>query len=110
MIKRELYMQKIRPFINTNVVKIFTGIRRCGKSVMMSLVQEELLNKGVEQKQILSLNFESDNDDRVKSFDNVIDAVKKIAKQNKRKKLYLFFDINHSSFVLLRSLIIASAI
>lgn len=92
MIKRELYMQKIRPFINTNVVKIFTGIRRCGKSVMMSLVQEELLNKGVEQKQILSLNFESDNDDRVKSFDNVIDAVKKIAKQNKRKKLYLFFD------------------
>jgi uncharacterized protein len=47
MISRELYMQKVRPFMNTPVVKVFTGIRRCGKSVMLELVQEELRQQGV---------------------------------------------------------------
>ena len=37
MIKRELYMSRIRPFIGTELVKVMTGIRRCGKSVMLEL-------------------------------------------------------------------------
>ena len=41
MIKRELYMQRIRPFIDTELIKVMTGIRRCGKSVMLELIQEE---------------------------------------------------------------------
>ena len=39
MIKRELYMSRIRPFIGTELVKVMTGIRRCGKSVMLELIQ-----------------------------------------------------------------------
>ena len=42
MIKRELYMSRIRPFIGTELVKVMTGIRRCGKSVMLELIQQEL--------------------------------------------------------------------
>ena len=38
MIKRELYMSRIRPFIGTDLIKVITGIRRCGKSVMLKLV------------------------------------------------------------------------
>ena len=38
MIKRELYMSRIRPFIGTELVKVMTGIRRCGKSVMLELI------------------------------------------------------------------------
>ena len=41
MIKREIYMQRIRPFINTDLIKVFTGIRRAGKSVMLELVKKE---------------------------------------------------------------------
>lgn len=37
MIKRELYMSRIRPFIGTDLIKVMTGIRRCGKSVMLEL-------------------------------------------------------------------------
>ena len=37
MIKRELYMSRIRPFIGTELIKVMTGIRRCGKSVMLEL-------------------------------------------------------------------------
>ena len=42
MIKRELYMSRIRPFIGTELVKVMTGIRRCGKSVMLELIKQEL--------------------------------------------------------------------
>lgn len=47
MIKRETYMQRIRLFINTELIKVFTGIRRSGKSVMLELVKDELKNSGV---------------------------------------------------------------
>lgn len=46
MIKRELYMSRIRPFIGTELVKVMTGIRRCGKSVMLELIQQELAESG----------------------------------------------------------------
>lgn len=58
MIQREYYMQQIRPFIGKDIVKVLTGMRRCGKSVMMELVQAELKEGGVSAAQILSLNFE----------------------------------------------------
>lgn len=45
MIKRESYMQKIRPFINSDLVKVLTGIRRCGKSVMLDLIKKSCYNK-----------------------------------------------------------------
>lgn len=46
-IKGELYMKRIRPFIGREVIKVLTGIRRSGKSVMLSLIQEELRQRGV---------------------------------------------------------------
>lgn len=42
MIKREYYMKQIRPFIGKDIVKVLTGMRRCGKSVMMELLQAEI--------------------------------------------------------------------
>ena len=47
MIKRERYMQQIRPFIDKDLIKVMTGIRRGGKSVMLDLIKEELLGRGV---------------------------------------------------------------
>ena len=48
MIKRELYMKRIRPFIGSDLVKVMTGIRRCGKSVMLELIKDELKASGVD--------------------------------------------------------------
>ena len=47
MIKRETYMKQIRPFIGGDLIKVVTGIRRSGKSVMLELIQDELLSSGV---------------------------------------------------------------
>ena len=58
MIKRELYMSRIRPFIGTDLIKVMTGIRRCGKSVMLKLIQQELTESGINPKQFISINFE----------------------------------------------------
>ena len=59
MIARELYMQQIRPFMNRPLVKVITGIRRCGKSVVLQLIVEELERQGVSKEQIVYMNFES---------------------------------------------------
>ena len=58
MIKRESYMRRIRPFIGGELIKVMTGIRRCGKSVMLELVKQELLDSGVGAEQFITLNFE----------------------------------------------------
>ena len=48
-----------RPFIGNELIKVLTGIRRSGKSLMLSLIQEELAQNGVQPEQFISLNFEN---------------------------------------------------
>lgn len=84
-------MKRIRPFINTELIKVFTGIRRSGKSVMLELVKNELKKSGVSDKNFLCINFEQ--------FSNseLLDAKilhKRIVEFQKSSdgKIYLFFD------------------
>lgn len=59
MIERERYMRLIRDFMDKPVVKIITGMRRCGKSALLELTRQELLKRGIAEKNIVSINFES---------------------------------------------------
>lgn len=59
MINREQYMEQIVPFIDKPFVKVITGIRRSGKSVVLRLIRDELLRRGVREERIIDLNFES---------------------------------------------------
>ena len=58
MIKREDYLTRIRPFMDKDLVKVLTGIRRSGKSVMLELIKQELREKGVAENRFFHLNFE----------------------------------------------------
>ena len=91
MIKRERYMQKVRPFIDKEVVKVITGIRRSGKSVMLELIKEELLERGVSSSQFISINFENMSYAHLNNasalHEYILDEVK-----NVEGKVYLFFD------------------
>ena len=59
MIKRESYLSQIRPFIGkSELIKVIVGVRRSGKSIMLELIKEELLEKNVSQEQTISINFE----------------------------------------------------
>lgn len=59
MIERDLYMKQIRPFINRPFIKVIAGIRRCGKSVVLQLIAEELKRQNIAKTQIVYMNFES---------------------------------------------------
>ena len=50
-------MSRIRPFIGTVLLKVMTGIRRCGKSVMLELIKQELMESGVSPEQFISINL-----------------------------------------------------
>ena len=58
LIQREQYLAKLRALRDKAIIKVITGVRRCGKSTLMQLFQKELLQSGVSEKQIISINFE----------------------------------------------------
>ncbi|MDY0289176.1 MAG: ATP-binding protein [Sphaerochaeta sp.] len=91
MIVRETYMKKIHSFMDTPVVKVITGMRRCGKSVLLELSKEELIKRGVLEKQIFSVNFESLQYEDLKDYKVLYKAIRDAAKAAKGK-LYLFID------------------
>ena len=91
MIKREMYMQRIRPFIGTDLVKVLTGMRRCGKSVMLELIKQELIESGIRPAQFISLNFEDMSFDHLQTARALHDEITKRV-SHLEGKVYLFFD------------------
>ena len=91
MIKREAYMSRIRPFIGKDLVKVLTGIRRSGKSVMLDLIKEELCASGVESSQFISINFENMSNAHLCTAAALHDEIIRRASEIKGK-VYLFFD------------------
>ena len=91
MIKRETYMNRIRPFMNSDLVKVITGIRRSGKSVMLELIKEELIGLGVNVNQFISINFEDMRYSNLHTGQALHEEILKRA-ENIQGKVYLFFD------------------
>lgn len=90
MIKREKYISQIRPFYESDLIKIITGIRRCGKSVVLEQVKEELLSQG---KKILYLNFEERTVfSKITNDEELCTYVENEIGKNSNEKLYVFLD------------------
>lgn len=90
MIKRESYLKKIRDFYHLDLIKVITGIRRCGKSVFLMQIMEELREQGVKEKQILYINFEDYDFSFIRTGIDLHEYVKKQIVEG--VKNYLFFD------------------
>ena len=89
LISRELYLRKLRAFRDTDMIKVLTGIRRCGKSSLMKLMAQWLRDNGIEDKQIIEINFESMQFSEMtveEFYSHITERV--IA----GKRMYLFFD------------------
>jgi len=91
MIKREMYMSRIRPFIGTELIKVMTGIRRCGKSVMLELIKQELIESGINPSQFISINFEDMGYSHLQTAKALHDEITRRA-ADIEGKVYLFFD------------------
>jgi len=91
MIKREEYMSYIRPFIGNELIKVLTGLRRSGKSVMLDLIQQELAEQGVSDVQFIRYNFENMRNAHLCTAEALHKEVSgKVT--NIDGKAYLFFD------------------
>lgn len=91
MIAREKYMRPIRDFIDKPVLKVITGMRRCGKSGILELTMDEIRKRGVPDKNIFYVNFESMALEELKDYKALYKAVTATARAA-GGKLYIFLD------------------
>lgn len=90
MVKREQYLECIRPFYDSEMVKVITGIRRCGKSTIMKQIIEEISRNGIADDHILYINFEIYKYRKISNPDAFNDYVENYIKDE--DKYYLLFD------------------
>ena len=91
MLKRDEYIKKIVPFIDKDVIKVLTGIRRSGKSVMLKLLMEELKNRGINENQFIYINFENLKYRKLKNYERLYDFILNKV-DDKYKSYYIFLD------------------
>ncbi len=90
MLKREIYLNKIRPFIDKPFIKVITGIRRCGKSAIMIILRDELKKMGISDENIIYINFESMEYSDIEDAKALYSYIKGKIKND--EKYYIFFD------------------
>ncbi len=89
MILRENYVNKIMAFTDTPFVKILTGVRRCGKSTIMQMIMNELMNRGIEKERIVNLRFDSMEYEALTSRE-LYEMLK--SKLSDKERTYIFLD------------------
>lgn len=91
MIIREAYISQIVPLIDKNLIKVLTGVRRSGKTVLLSQIQDYLLKKGRSKSQIINISLESKKNKKFKDgdvlYEYLISACEKL-----NAKAYIFLD------------------
>ncbi len=90
MIIREKYLSKIRPFYDQDLIKVITGIRRSGKSIILLQIIDELKEKGIQESQIIYINFEDEDYSFIQNDKDLHKYIKE--KIINKEKYYLFFD------------------
>ena len=88
--KRELYLKRIRPFYDDDTIKVITGIRRCGKSYIMLSIIEELLSKGISEKDIIYIDLDKKGNKKIKTPDQLEEKIDSLILDNNFK--YLLID------------------
>lgn len=90
MITRERILKRIRPFYNSELIKVLTGLRRSGKSVLLQQIMQELVETGTEREQIIYMNFEDFQYSYITDAKALYDYI--CERRKNEKKYYMFFD------------------
>ncbi|MDR2832243.1 MAG: ATP-binding protein [Streptococcaceae bacterium] len=91
MIQRPKYLQKILPFIDTELIKVITGVRRSGKSFLLEAIKEKILETNPQAKTI-ELNFEELSIEHLKEYHLLNDYLTEKIEENLPTKTYIFLD------------------
>lgn len=90
MIERKEYLKQLLSWKDQSIIKVLTGIRRCGKSTILKLYQEYLLNNGIDPSQIISINFEELEYEDLQDYKKLYQYIKNRLVEN--KMMYIFLD------------------
>ena len=90
MVARETYLQKLRLLRDQNLIKVITGVRRCGKSTLLEAFLNELLESGVSRDNIVFFNFEERENIKFSDWTAIYDEI--LIKTNPNQKNYVFLD------------------
>jgi len=90
MIRRESYLNLLRDFIDKPFIKVITGLRRCGKSVLLMMLRDELINKGIDENNIIYLNFESFEFSEIDDSNKLYLFLR--SKMSNKKQYYILLD------------------
>ena len=90
MVRRTEYLEMLQKWKDEQVIKVVTGIRRCGKSTLLTMYQQELLTQGVGADQILYINFEELEYEELLDYKKLYNYVK--ARLHPEKTTYIFLD------------------
>lgn len=91
MVERKLYLDKIKSFVDMDLIKIITGIRRCGKSYFFKLIINFLIENGVNEENILLIDLELPKFNHIKTREQLDEIVLEFLEEH-HDKTYLFFD------------------
>ena len=89
-IDRDNYLSILKNFKDQQIIKVISGIRRCGKSTLLEIYQDYLINNGVSKNQIISINFENADYEELQDRKKLYEYIK--SKLVKGKKTYIFLD------------------
>lgn len=92
MVTRTKYLEKILPFIDKPLIKVIIGVRRSGKTVLLSQIREYIEKNGIPNSQLVDLNFESFANRSLLNAEDLYEHILQKSKDSQRKRLYLFFD------------------
>lgn len=91
MIRREIYLSQIERLIDKEPIKIITGVRRSGKTYLLKSIREELKSRGVDERNIFLISFESMKYNRIENFMQLDECIMNLT-EGTRGKVYLLFD------------------
>jgi len=90
MIQRNLYIKQVLPFIDKPFIKVITGLRRSGKSVLLQLIRKELVARNIQEENIIYLNFESFELSEITNAEKLFQLIK--SKITNKAKYYILLD------------------
>ena len=88
-IKRERYLSKIRPFYDVDLIKVLTGVRRCGKSILLEQIKEEFIENGFDRAHIITINFEDLQFEKIRTAEKLNSYVNEQIKDHDKYLIFL---------------------
>ena len=89
-LKREFYLEQIRPYYDSDIIKVITGVRRSGKSVLLETIKDELIQSGISGDKIIYINLEDLDYEYIKNSSDLNKEIK--SRIVGKEKYYIFLD------------------